>query len=654
MLNKFRIQFFFLLLFAGISVVSCFGQNEPVNITRSKNKVIISGKIYYIHLVQKGETIYSISRAYNIGQKELLAENPDLAYGLKEGMSLKVPERPLPRADYLLGDTAKYIYHIVTEGQTLYAIAREYNLPVDEITEHNPEVKYSNLQPRQVIKIPRKKKESVPEQSLVSNPVVNAPVLITAPAGDNGFIWHKVEKGETLFSLARRYDLKKEDIIRFNGGDSFPGLRTNDSIRIPKSQGLPLPDTLPVIKPATDTTILPGPLMADSCQCDSLRWLPHPAEMKVALILPLSIDDFLLESQDTAMSIDDAGQRFKSTTVPLEEKEIIDQNWIEFYEGFMLGLRRSRDSGTNISLKVFDAGNILKPIRLQIPELAHFNPDLIICPLIDSSYQILTDFAGLNNIPLITPVYPSSRLAVGSNVISFTPSWWLTIEKLTAWLALEPSANLVVIHPADSISQATVAILRQLLPDNLVMKETVQNDTAQAQIDLALSAGLANKVLILSEKEEYVTDIIRGLVLRSRNFDITLVGFSAWSKFRSIAIEDLHSLNLFYLAPFHTDFNTPRVHSFLKSFQGTYNFYPYRSGSMGFNYAMLGNDICEMGLHFYREYTNRMPCCMDGKTSQFLLGSYGFTRPFGTSVLQKNNWLLVNYQRSLDLVISPF
>jgi LysM repeat protein len=654
MLNILRIRFLFLLLLAGTSLIPCYGQNETGTITRSKNKVIIAGKIYYIHLVQKGETIYSISKAYNIGQKELLAENPDVAYGLKEGMNLKVPERPLPRADYLLGDTARYIYHIVSEGQTLYAIARQYDVAVNEIIEQNPEVKYSNLQPRQVIKIPKKIRVSVPTQPVVTTVAENPPVIETPRAADAGYVWHKVEKGETLFSLSRRYDLKKEDIIRFNGGDSFAGLRTGDSIRVPKGRNEPLPDTLSISKSLPDTAFIPAIVNADSCLCDSIRWLPHPASMNVALILPLSIDDFLLESQDSAMSIDDAGQRFKNTTVPLEEKEIIDQNWIEFYEGFMLGLRRSRDSGTNISLKVFDAGNILRPIRLQIPELVHFNPDLIICPLIDSSYQVLTDFASLNSIPLITPVYPSSRLALGNNVISFTPSWWLTAEKLTSWLATEPTANLVVIHPADSISQATVALLRQRLPDNLVMKETIQNDTAQAQIDMALSAGVPNKVLILSEKEEYVTDIIRGLVLRSRNFDITLVGFSAWSKFRSIAIEDLHNLNLFYLAPFHTDFNSPRVHSFLKSFQTTYNFYPYRSGSMGFNYAMLGNDICEMGLYSFRQFTNRMPCCMDGKTYHFLLGTYGFTRTAENGVLQKNNWLLVNYQRTLDLVISEF
>jgi LysM repeat protein len=654
MLNNLRIYSLLLLLFAGTIFIPSYGQNEPVTITRSKNKVIIAGKIYYIHLVQKGETIYSISKVYNIGQKELLAENPDLAYGLKEGMNLKVPERPLPRADYLLGDTARYIYHIVSEGQTLYAIARQYDVTVNEISEQNPEVKYSNLQPRQVIKIPRKIKGSIHTEPVITTVVENPPAVDTTRPADPGYIWHKVERGETMFSLSRRYDLKKEDIVRFNGGDSFAGLRTGDSIRIPKGPDVPLPDTMSIVKSVPDTAIISSLVNADSCLCDSLRWLPHPASMNIALILPLSIDDFLLESQDSAMSIDDAGQRFKSTTVPLEEKEIIDQNWIEFYEGFMLGLRRSRDSGTNINLKVFDAGNILKPIRLQIPELLHFNPDLIICPLIDSSYQVLTDFTALNSIPLISPVYPSSRLTVGSNVISFTPSWWLTIEKLTSWLANDPTANLVVIHPADSISQATISLLRQQLPDNLVMKETIQNDTAQAQIDLALSAGVANRVLILSEKEEYVTDIIRGLVLRSRNFDITLVGFSAWSKFRSIAIEDLHSLNLYYLAPFHTDFNTPRVHSFLKTFQSIYNFYPYRSGSMGFNYAMLGNDICEMGLHSYREFTNRMPCCMDGKTYHFLLGEYGFTRPAGNGVIQKNNWLLVNYQRTLDLVISEF
>jgi LysM repeat protein len=47
-----------------------------VVVEKSKDKVVISGLPYYIHIVKKGETVYSISRAYGITPQDLTRENP--------------------------------------------------------------------------------------------------------------------------------------------------------------------------------------------------------------------------------------------------------------------------------------------------------------------------------------------------------------------------------------------------------------------------------------------------------------------------------------------------------------------------------------------------------------------------------------------------
>ena len=49
---------------------------SQVVVERSKDKVVISGVTYYIHQVKKGETAYSISKAYGITVEELTKENP--------------------------------------------------------------------------------------------------------------------------------------------------------------------------------------------------------------------------------------------------------------------------------------------------------------------------------------------------------------------------------------------------------------------------------------------------------------------------------------------------------------------------------------------------------------------------------------------------
>src|SRR4030042_5938126 len=84
------------VLFFSIAIaVQASGQ---VVVERSNDKVIISGTAYYIHYVKKGETAYSISRAYGITVDELNRENPPALYGVREGQTLRIPVRDIPES----------------------------------------------------------------------------------------------------------------------------------------------------------------------------------------------------------------------------------------------------------------------------------------------------------------------------------------------------------------------------------------------------------------------------------------------------------------------------------------------------------------------------------------------------------------------------
>ncbi len=81
-----RLQVLILLFLATFS--SCGIILSQVAVERSTEKAVISGIPYYIHSVRKGETVYSISRAYGITTGELLRDNPDAGTVLKEGTRL--------------------------------------------------------------------------------------------------------------------------------------------------------------------------------------------------------------------------------------------------------------------------------------------------------------------------------------------------------------------------------------------------------------------------------------------------------------------------------------------------------------------------------------------------------------------------------------
>src|SRR4051812_46456952 len=72
-----------LLLFWG-----CKAQNKSSNIQT------IGGKKYYVHMIEKKQSLYSISKLYNISIDELYAVNPELKNGAKAGQEIKIPFAP--------------------------------------------------------------------------------------------------------------------------------------------------------------------------------------------------------------------------------------------------------------------------------------------------------------------------------------------------------------------------------------------------------------------------------------------------------------------------------------------------------------------------------------------------------------------------------
>ena len=138
-----------LLLTAIILIIFSFTLHSQVVVERSNDKVIISGVPYYIHLVKKGETAYSISRAYGITVDELTKENPPALYGVNEGQTLRIPVKEVsetvvsvPQQNRPRRDESKYIYHKLKPGETVYFLSKSYGVSENEIISGNPRDRY--------------------------------------------------------------------------------------------------------------------------------------------------------------------------------------------------------------------------------------------------------------------------------------------------------------------------------------------------------------------------------------------------------------------------------------------------------------------------------------------------------------------------------
>jgi len=82
--------FFIVIFLAGVLSMSCQAQ-ETLQEMRSTKIEKINGKDFYIHLVKKGQTLYMISKAYNVEMNVIIQENPEVKEGLKAGQKLRIP-----------------------------------------------------------------------------------------------------------------------------------------------------------------------------------------------------------------------------------------------------------------------------------------------------------------------------------------------------------------------------------------------------------------------------------------------------------------------------------------------------------------------------------------------------------------------------------
>ena len=197
--------------------------NSQIVVERSKDKVIISGTAYFIHQVKKGETAYSISKAYGISVEDITRENPPAVYGIKEGQSLRIPvslvaETKPPESESVKKnhDDSKFIYHSLKPGETVYSLSKLYGISENEIIQSNPGMDINKLSVGVEIAVP--KREFMNDQQKFDDQ-------------EKKYIFHKVLMGETLSSIARQYGLSARQLRKENRDLRFP--QVGDFVRIP-------------------------------------------------------------------------------------------------------------------------------------------------------------------------------------------------------------------------------------------------------------------------------------------------------------------------------------------------------------------------------------------------------------------------------------
>lgn len=200
-----------------------------------------------IHIVKAGDTLYTISKLHNIPVPVLMQVNKIMnPYGLRIGQRVCIPGEapsPVPLCP------APGILHTIVQNDTFYLLSKRYNVPMEAIMNANPGLDPYNLQVGTSICIP----------SVTTVPVPAPPVFC-----DETERKYTIEEGDTLYLIARKYNITLEALMKANPALDPYHLTVGTIICIPPEVAAPAPapEPAPAPAPAPAPTPVPAPMPA--------------------------------------------------------------------------------------------------------------------------------------------------------------------------------------------------------------------------------------------------------------------------------------------------------------------------------------------------------------------------------------------------------
>lgn len=612
-----------------LTSLSLNAQETTNPVKKSTKKETINGKKYFVHEVQKGESLYAISKAYNIDKNIIAIENPDVFESLKPGQILRIP----CQSETTTTKATNFKTHTVTKGETLYSISKKYSVSIADLNKYNPEVA-NGLQIGQGIKIPQK------SDILTENN--------NTPKDTAKYIYHKIEKNQTLYSISRQYNVSIDDIYQTNLELETNGLKNGEFIRIPKNIiNKPVINEEISVDTKTDTTkqiIVPEVTYiapVNTADCGKYNYATNRPSFKISLLLPLQSDALTIESENEAS----ANSNFEPQPKP----------FIEYYEGFLLAVDSMKRKGLNITVKVFDIKKDSSKTQDIINKGDLDNSDLIIGPVFENNFKQISDYAKKKNINVIYPINShNSEVFSNPKVFQVNSSLSSQMSQATKYLASFKDINYIVIQNGTKDELEIIQNYKTKLfkeyetnfkTDKVPYTEVLYSSEGLAGVEKKLVNDKINIFIIPSSNQIFVINLLTKLQPLTKKFKIIMAGMPSWKKFdNNLELEYLHNLNMHSFVPFYADYTSTVVKSFIIDYRFNYKCEPSK-------YSLLGYDTGIYFLTALYNYGHDFQDCLHNLDLNLLQSDFNFVKMGENGGYENNGTFILHYNQDNDVKI---
>ncbi|HXU26926.1 MAG TPA: LysM peptidoglycan-binding domain-containing protein [Bacteroidia bacterium] len=548
MVNFFRS---IILVFWFVATAHVYGQVSGM----SKNTQVINGKKYYIHKVEKGQSLYGIAKIYGQDLNTLIVENPEAIDGIKSGQELKIPaEKSKEQSQPTLKDYENYLTHKVSKGETVYSICHQYKISEQQLTQLNPTLK-DGLKENSILKIKEKEKEKEKEKAKTTQTnTVNTSKAITNTVATTP---KKTEtEAETPIEL-----ISKPKKNRYNVG----------------------------------------------------LFLPFHFEGLDAL----NIDELVMNKQDFPES---------------------QQLALDIYEGLKTAADSIKTDDFSIEFMLYDSGDIDSLVIVKLIKTEEFkNLDLIIGPLYNSPFKIVSAEAKKYQIPCVSPLTQQNKVLFDNVFTSkLIPSNNTLLQGLADYCADSLSKqNIVLVNNGNIKDLQNIKAFKSYY--NQKVKDTLTEVKGVVGAKAVYKTDKINYYIILTENEAFISEFLTQLnIFADKKENLCVIGMRKWLNYDNLDLEYFNRFSFTCAAPYFVD----EQKSFVQKLSTTY-IQQYNTNTSDYYYL-----AADAGLYYFsllKQTGNAFSVVLDDLPKKGTCINFNFTHPNNSTGFENQAVQIIRY-----------
>ena len=506
------------------------------------------------HLVKPRETLYSISRDFNVSVKDLQNANTALLKdGLKSGQTIKIPsssnssinesvavntvevgELPKPSAPKLTTQV-----HIVEPGQTKFSIAKKYDMTVAELDRINPAVG-PNLPIGYSLVV------HGAAADLVAPPTGSVVSTIT-PTTKVYYANYEVKPKETMYSLTQMFQITTENLIALN-----PSLQ--DGVKIGMILKVPGRGSITIEQPEGYANLMSS--------------LDTKERKELVMLLPFNASRI-------------QGDSLRSITERLKKDQFLNMT-LDFYSGALMAIDSAKTLGLNVNVRIFDSAE--SKYSSSVTGIVQSNnlrkADAVIGPFYQQYLETTAGLLAKDSVAVISPLSKETGKAY-HNLYQSMPSENFLKSAMFNYM-LSKNGNIIVVSDPKKVQN------REFILKNYQQAKFVQLGESGALIAENLRSLLVkdkiNFIVLDSERTGMILSTTNVLLNELNNYQIqmAILEANATLDFEEISLKRLTLLKMLYPSVTR-DNNSDQANAFANAYRAKNNVFPNQYATRGFD-----------------------------------------------------------------------